>query len=131
MIFYEVLGTIAAPCQLVGTQVDAKALAKERGTSWEQTDVPTDKAGLMAYVNRLKADVSAEMHREPYTYAPTTSLPPVDTRPVTAEQAELRSMTMTTNDIVEFLWDKAQPNQAADIIEALLRKMKEVSREVR
>jgi hypothetical protein len=65
MIFYEVLGTSEAPCCFVGTQVDAKRLAKERGTSFEQVDVPTDKSGLMDYVNRLKADINAEMHREP------------------------------------------------------------------
>lgn len=63
MIFYEVLGTSAAPYCLVGTQVDAKRLAKERGTSFEQVDVPTDKAGLMDYINQLKIDVSAELHR--------------------------------------------------------------------
>lgn len=62
MIFYQVLGTSAAPCCLVGTQVDAKRLARERGTDWEQVDVPTDKAGLMDYINQLKADVHAEMH---------------------------------------------------------------------
>jgi hypothetical protein len=64
MIFYQVLGTSAAPCCLVVTQVDAKRLARERDTSYEQVDVPTDKAGLMAYVNELKADVSAEMRRD-------------------------------------------------------------------
>jgi hypothetical protein len=53
MIFYQVLGTSAAPCCLVGTQIDAKRLARERGTTYEQVDVPTDKAGLMAYVNEL------------------------------------------------------------------------------
>lgn len=62
MIFYQVLGTSAAPCCLVGTQIDAKRLARQRGTSWEQVDVPTDKTGLMEYINQLKADVSSEMH---------------------------------------------------------------------
>jgi hypothetical protein len=65
MIFYQVLGTSSAPCCLVGTQVDAKRLAKERGTSWEQVDVPTDKNGLMEYVNQLKAGINAEMHHRP------------------------------------------------------------------
>lgn len=64
MIFYLVLGTSSAPSCLAGTQADAKAMARERGTSWEQHDVPTDKAGLMDYVNQLMADVSAEMHKD-------------------------------------------------------------------
>lgn len=62
MIFYQVLGTTAAPCCLVGTQIDAKRLAREHGTGWEQVDVPTDKTGLMEYINKLKADANAELH---------------------------------------------------------------------
>lgn len=50
---------------------------------------------------------------------------PIDTRPVSEEQAVLSARSRETNDIVAFIIDEAQPNQAADIIEALLRKMKE------
>lgn len=47
MIFYEVDGEF-----LVGTQADAKATQRP----WKQVDVPTDKAGLMAFVNDLMKD---------------------------------------------------------------------------
>lgn len=43
MIFY------LANNQLAGTQAEAKALDK----NFEQVDVPTDKPGLMAYINEL------------------------------------------------------------------------------
>lgn len=46
MIFYLCNGN-----ELVGTQADAKALDRD----YTQVDVPTDKAGLMAYVNTLLA----------------------------------------------------------------------------
>lgn len=47
MIFYLCNGQ-----ELVGTQAEAKAIDK----NFVQVDVPTDKAGLMAYLNPLLAD---------------------------------------------------------------------------
>lgn len=47
MIFYLCNGN-----QLVGTQADAKPLDPD----FVQIDVPTDKAGLMAYINTLLTD---------------------------------------------------------------------------
>lgn len=34
-----------------GTQADAKALAKSEGTAWAELEVPTDKPGLLAFLN--------------------------------------------------------------------------------
>lgn len=34
-----------------GTQADAKAYAKSTGQSWTEIEVPTDKVGLMAFLN--------------------------------------------------------------------------------
>ena len=45
MIFYEVDDEF-----LVGTQAEAK----DSKRPWKQVDIPTDKTGLMAYVNALK-----------------------------------------------------------------------------
>ena len=35
-----------------GTQADAKAEAKRSGLEWVEIDVPTDKPGLLAWLNR-------------------------------------------------------------------------------
>lgn len=35
----------------LGTQAEAKAVAREHGTKWTAVDVPTDKPGLIAWLN--------------------------------------------------------------------------------
>ena len=50
MIFYEVEDGSAGH-YLVATQADAKREARERRCTWSQVYIPTDKAGLMAYIN--------------------------------------------------------------------------------
>jgi hypothetical protein len=42
-----------------GTQADAKAQAKATGTPYEEVDVPVDKAGLMAFLNRHRVGAAA------------------------------------------------------------------------
>jgi hypothetical protein len=46
--------------QFVGTQAEAKALSKEHGLKFvpeqDEVEVPTDKAGLIDYLNRLIAN---------------------------------------------------------------------------
>ena len=37
-----------------GTQADAKAHARDNATTWKEVEVPVDKAGLMAFLNRHK-----------------------------------------------------------------------------
>jgi hypothetical protein len=121
MIFYEVLGTSAAPRCLVGTQVDAKRLAKERGTSWEQVNVPIDKDGLMAYINELKAGINAEMHREPTRDEIINS----NTPEMQAKARELmapKPLDETgpiTAQIEEFILDRASVAQVERIFSAL------------
>lgn len=69
MIFYLCNGN-----QLAGTQADAKALDRD----FIQVDVPTDKAGLMAYINELMARLenSPEISNEPPPPpAPPASIP--------------------------------------------------------
>lgn len=66
MIFYLCNGD-----QLAGTQADAKAL----DPSFTQVDIPTDKAGLMAYVNELLATPKSEPVPPPPPPAPV-QIPP-------------------------------------------------------
>jgi hypothetical protein len=35
-----------------GTQADAKAHARDNATTWKEVEVPVDKAGLLAFLNR-------------------------------------------------------------------------------
>lgn len=46
MKLYSVAGVF------VGTQLAAKELARERGTNWREAEVPTDKPGLIDWLNR-------------------------------------------------------------------------------
>lgn len=46
---------VTAKGRWAGTQADAKILAREDG-GWEQCDVPTDKDGLIAFLNGIRAD---------------------------------------------------------------------------
>lgn len=71
MIFYRV--NSHEPF-LVATQVDAKREAREAGAKWEQVDVPTDKAGLMAYVNEL-------LRHQSYLVETITSAAPPEPNP--------------------------------------------------
>jgi hypothetical protein len=66
MIFYEVEDGSNGHF-LVGTQAEARTAARERKCTWAQVDVPTDKAGLMDYINQLKASAGdpAEQSTEP------------------------------------------------------------------
>lgn len=58
MIFYRINAT---PAFLAGTQADARREAKAAGAKWEQVDVPTDKAGLLAFVNDLFKQAAPQM----------------------------------------------------------------------
>ena len=55
MIFYKAAGL------LVGTQADAKAIDR----AFVQVDVPTDKAGLMSYINDLLSQIAAASNEPP------------------------------------------------------------------
>lgn len=39
----------------VGTQADARALKRETSAAWSEVEVPTDKAGLIAFLNEIAA----------------------------------------------------------------------------
>lgn len=64
MIFYLCNGN-----QLAGTQADARQLDR----NFVQVDVPTDKAGLMAYINELMARAPVAPEPELVRPEPTNS----------------------------------------------------------
>jgi hypothetical protein len=78
MIFYLALDDEGRR-QLRGTQADAKAVNR----NFEQIDIPTDKAGLMAFVQELynEIDNSGTHPGDPDLLAPEPE-PVLDPRPV-------------------------------------------------
>jgi hypothetical protein len=68
MIFYLVPAAAGRPATLQPTQADANREARERGLKVRAPDmehqVPTDKAGLMAYVNAMLAEQPRAMTRD-------------------------------------------------------------------
>lgn len=64
--------------QYVGTQAEAKAIDK----GFENVEVPTDKEGLLAYLNMLGQELAEA--RDEYTPVVTRSDPPVDVEAVLA-----------------------------------------------
>jgi hypothetical protein len=57
-----------------GTQADAKAHAREAGVSWREVEVPTDKAGLMAFLNEHR--VGAKQPNELASVVPQATASP-------------------------------------------------------
>lgn len=49
MRFYRI--TVRGRARYAGTQVDACAMKRETGADWSEVEVPTDKAGLLAFLN--------------------------------------------------------------------------------
>jgi hypothetical protein len=103
MIYYLVLGTSEVPAKLVATQADAKREARERGTSWEDYDVDTSKLELMAHLNQMLADTSAEVHRERYAVADLEAYP----SPLAEKNPEISSPSYAQHSIsIDDEWDK-------------------------
>jgi hypothetical protein len=69
MIFYLVPAAAGRPATLQPTQADANREARERGLKVRapemQHDVPTDKAGLMGYINAMFAAGEQAVERAP------------------------------------------------------------------
>lgn len=78
-----------------GTQADAKAHARESATTWKETEVPVDKAGLLAFLNR---------HHVGGSVSQVVSAPPQEqTAPV--QRTEPRNYTEYSVAIQD-AWDK-------------------------
>lgn len=53
-----------------GTQADAKAHARDANTTWKETEVPVDKAGLMAFLNQHRVGAASSVSPAPAPAAP-------------------------------------------------------------
>ncbi|WP_242098161.1 hypothetical protein [Sphingomonas sp. CROZ-RG-20F-R02-07] len=65
--------TIDNRAQYVGTQADARATKRETGQTWAEVEVPTDKAGLIAFLNENAVAMPAPLAPKP----PTTPAPAI------------------------------------------------------
>jgi hypothetical protein len=100
-----------------GTEAEAKAAAREAGQEWQKVEVPTDKPGLLAFLNQPPPV-------EPDEIAATAE--PAPTRPGTcpacdrSESAAVRAAeSQDLAAIVGFIFDGASPSQVESIFSAL------------
>lgn len=100
---------ICADGSYAGTQADAKA----KGRGWREVDVPTDKAGLLAYLNEgLPAAPAIDV---PVAAADVLTSPPV------IKQVEVVDLTM----VEEFIQSSTAP-QLARLADNVCWRMKEL-----
>jgi hypothetical protein len=129
MIFYLIPATTDRPAQLAPKGDDAKAEAKARGLKLKPADmlhdVPTDKAGLQAYINAmLVTQHNMNLDLEAATEAPlqTVEYQPINMASVASEVARRREALATTfeaTDIEEFILSRASIAQACNIFQCL------------
>lgn len=105
MIFYVALDENGNK-QLRGTQADARAVNR----NFEQIDIPTDKAGLMAFVqdlytklDNLHVQIEAVDDR-PITTTDVVDHEPAQPEPAPPERASEPAPKPRTTDDVEELW---------------------------
>lgn len=110
MIFYRINST---PPQIVGTQDDARSAAREAKVDWEQIDIPTDKAGLMAYVNELIYQGASSDRAAEAALNAVIDIP----RPEAAVHQSQESFT--ASEIEDFLLNRATLPQCENIFACL------------
>ena len=49
--------TVHGRAHYVGTQADARTMKRESSAAWTEVEVPTDKAGLLAFLNGIAKDI--------------------------------------------------------------------------
>jgi hypothetical protein len=102
---------LTAKGRYVGTQDDAK----RDGKGWSLAEVPTDKAGLIEYLNDqlpstpLEPEIERDEPQERTDFMPP---PPVLAKPAPQTQ-------WTTDEILDFILDHASINQVANILSCI------------
>lgn len=107
-----------------GTQVDARKVASEADAGrWAEFEVPTDKPGLLAFLDerRIKADPSEQLTTDEVAdlaFGPIATAPPAAPASVPALDAA-KGRSRTAREIVEFILDDATVNQVENIFQAI------------
>ena len=121
------INTVTGP-RWHGTQADAKAEAKQLGTEFAQVDVPTDKPGLIAWLNaQMATDVQPETHQlDPLEAAELRAVAAAGASTTVPDHAE-RNWEAT--DIEAFILERATVAQASRIFECFGTRFKELANE--
>lgn len=105
-----------------GTQADAKAHAKDHATTWKEVEVPVDKAGLMAFLNKHKVGAAGPV---------VSSAPPLPeivkqeaTKPAPATPLPLSIQTLP---LEEAIW-KLPLDEAVRLGGVILERVREFAR---
>lgn len=80
MKLYRVI--VRGRARYAGTQADARAMKRETGVPWAEVEVPTAKAGLLAFLNEHATGLLAPA--EPLPAAPVAPAPIVQASPLAA-----------------------------------------------
>jgi hypothetical protein len=114
-----------------GTQAGAKIGAKEFRNDWELVEVPTDKEGLLDWLNEHYAP-STDVAEDP------DELEQAEQRAIAERQREAYrtgpgkdvSASWDATDIEDFILNRATVNQAANILACLGTRFKELAQGV-
>lgn len=104
------------------TQSDAKAVAKNTGSSWAPRDVPTVQSELVGFLNDLERDGAASPHLPFASHSPAERVEepeatPVPPKPHNAPQPP--SGRITAGQIEEFVLDQATVSEVERIFAVL------------
>lgn len=103
----------------LGTQADAKAAAREVGCDFDQLEVPTDKTGLLEFLNRHQVGQLEDLPDRGGFAAPVPAKQdPTDW--ITADAPE--------DAVLSFIFDKADGRAIERIFEALGTRFHEMQR---
>lgn len=72
----------------VGTQADARAMKRETGEAWAEIDVPTDKAGLLVFLNE-NAPAITQPGAPPPPLPPTAATQPPAPAPLVLDATSI------------------------------------------
>lgn len=91
--------------QWAGTQADARLFKATHGVDFEQIDVPTDKPGLIEFLNRHEVGALEDL----------TCKGGSDEQPV----PDVEPGGLDENEVIDFIFDKADGRAIERIFEAL------------
>jgi hypothetical protein len=104
-----------------GTQSDAVKIAREADAGhWQQFEVPTDKPGLLAFLDERR--VRAEIGEAPIPDAEIAeTAPPPPARAAAPDPAfeAAKARSRSASEIVDFILDEATVGQVENIFQAL------------
>jgi hypothetical protein len=115
-----------------GTQDDAKIRSKEAGRPWHVFDVPTDKPGLLAFLEERNVPASESELGQVDKPRELLEPEPMDAPPAPAEPPRQQLQdSYTASDIEDFILNRANVAQASNIMACLGSRFAELVKEKR